>query len=479
MVFTSFNFLVFFPSVLIIYFLLPQKFRWVFLLAASYYFYINIKPVYALLLAGVTLTTYIFTNLIAKTKSDKKRQWLLIGAVTITLLPLFFFKYFNFVNEGIFGLLNAIGLHLPLPKLTLLLPVGISFYTFMALGYTIDVYNEEVESEKNIGVVALFLSFFPVVMSGPIERASNMFHQFKGKLQFSYEMMVSGMKLMLWGYFMKLALADRLSIYIDAVFRNADQHVGSSLLLATLMQPIRVYGDLGGYSLIAIGCAKVMGINVIPNFNRPFFATTMSEFWRRWHISLIKWLTDYVYTPLSFGFRKYGQWGIVIALNLTFIISGAWHGAALNFLVWGGIQGIALSLEMLTRKSKDAFEDRFNLAKKWWYILLGCAFTYLLFALSLSFGGDAATLPEVLKILSRIFTDSFHLPYKDGDTMLYGFIAFAILFIKDFMEEYYPGRVLLFNNKNNTVRWLSYYCVIFLIFYLGIFSGEQFVYFQF
>lgn len=479
MVFTSFNFLVFFPAVLLVYFLLPQKFRWMFLLAASYYFYINIKPVYALLLAGVTLTTYIFTNQIAKAKSDKTKKWLLISAIILTLLPLFFFKYFNFVNEGIFGLLNATGLHLPLPHLSLLLPVGISFYTFMALGYTIDVYNEEVDAEKNIGIVALFLSFFPVVMSGPIERASNMLHQLKGKLEFSYEKVVSGLQLMLWGYFMKLALADRLSIYIDAVFKNADQHVGSSLLLATLMQPIRVYGDLGGYSLIAIGCARVMGINVIHNFNRPFFATSMSEFWRRWHISLIKWLTDYVYTPLSFGFRRYGQWGIVIALNLTFIISGAWHGAALNFLVWGFIQGIALSIEMLTRKRKDAFEARFNLAKKGWYIMFGCVFTYLLFAFSLSFGGDAATVPEVFGIYGRILTDSFHMPYKDGDTMLYGFLAFSIVFIKDFMEEFYPGKVQLFNNKNNTVRWLSYYTVIFLIFYLGIFSGEQFVYFQF
>ncbi len=222
-----------------------------------------------------------------------------------------------------------------------------------------------------------------------------------------------------------------------------------------------------------------MGINVIHNFNRPFFATSMSEFWRRWHISLIKWLTDYVYTPLSFGFRRYGQWGIVIALNLTFIISGAWHGAALNFLVWGFIQGIALSIEMLTRKRKDAFEARFNLAQKGWYIMFGCVFTYLLFAFSLSFGGDAATVPEVFGIYGRILTDSFHMPYKDGDTMLYGFLAFSIVFIKDFMEEFYPGKVQLFNNKNNTVRWLSYYTVIFLIFYLGIFSGEQFVYFQF
>lgn len=479
MVFTSLNFLIFFPAVIILYFLLPNKFRWIFLLLASYFFYINIKPVYALLLAGVTITTYYLTILIERTKSEKKKKLLLITDIVLTLLPLFFFKYFNFVNEGVFTLLNYAGIHWSLPNISLLLPVGISFYTFMALGYTIDVYNEEIPAEKNLGIVALFLSFFPIVLSGPIERATNMFHQFKGKTAFKYESVVKGMQLMLWGYFMKLALADRLGIYIDAVFNNADQHVGSSLLLATLMDPIRIYGDLGGYSLIAIGCAKIMGFDIIPNFNRPFFATTMSELWRRWHMSLIKWLTDYVYTPLSFGLRKYGIWGIVIALNLTFIISGIWHGAALNFIIWGAIQGVALSIESLTWKRKSSFENSYQLKTKWWYILLGCVFTYLLFAFSLSFGADADTVPEVITILKKIFTDSFHLPYKDGDTMLYSFIAFSILFIKDFMEEYYPGRIQLFNNKNILVRWSAYYFVAFMIFYLGVFSGEQFVYFQF
>jgi D-alanyl-lipoteichoic acid acyltransferase DltB (MBOAT superfamily) len=479
MVFTSFNFLIFFPIVLILYFLLPQKFRWSFLLIASYYFYLNTKPVFALLLAGVTLTTYIFTILIDRTKSEKTKKQLLVADIIITLLPLFFFKYFNFVNEGIFNLLDYTGLHLSLPKISLLLPVGISFYTFMSLGYVIDVYNEEIEAEKNIGFVALFLSFFPIVMSGPIERAPNMFPQLKKKIEFNYEMAVSGMQLMLWGYFMKLALADRISIYINAVFQNTDQHVGSSLLLAALMQPIHVYGDLGGYSLIAIGCAKVMGFEIIPNFNRPFFATTMSELWRRWHMSLIQWLTRYIYTPLSFGLRKYGIWGIVIALNLTFIISGIWHGAALCFIIWGAFQGIILSFETFTRKSRESFVQRFNLRSKWWYILFGCGVTYILFAFSLIFGGDSESVPEILRIIKKIFTDSFHLPYKDGDTMLYSFIAFSILFIKEFVEEYYPGRIHLFGNKNIMIRWFSYYFVIFIIFYFGVFSGEQFVYFQF
>ncbi len=449
MSFTSFNFLVFFPIVIIIYFLLPQKYRWLFLLVASYFFYINIKPIYALLLVGVTITTYFFAILIDKAKSEKNKQRLLIVDITLTLLPLFFFKYFTAVDKGVIDLLNYTGLHIPLPNISLILPVGISFYTFMALGYVIDVYNEDIEVEKNIGIVALFLAFFPTVMSGPIERASNMFYQFKGKLEFKYEMVVKGFQMMLWGYFMKLTIADRLSIYIDAVFKNVDQHVGSSLLLASLMQPIRVYADLGGYSVIAIGCAKVMGIDVMPNFNRPFFATTMSELWRRWHMSLIKWLTDYVYTPISFGLRRYRQLGIIIALNLTFLISGLWHGAALNFLVWGLIQGLALSWETLTRKKKDSFETRFKLKNKGWYIFLSCFSTYLLFAFSLCFTGEAPTVPAVFHFLNKIFTNSLHVPYKDAiqcclDLWHLLFYSLKILWRNIILDEYFYSTIKIY-----------------------------------
>ena len=479
MVFTSLNFLIFFPAVIAVYFLLPQKFRWMVLLAASCFFYINVKPVYAVLLAGVIATTYIFTNLIDKAKSDKKKKVLLIADIIITLLPLFFFKYFNFVNDGIFTLLEYAGIRWPLPDISLLLPVGISFFTFMAIGYAIDVYNEEIEAEKNIGIVALFLSFFPVVMSGPIERATNMLEQFKAKLVFNYSMVVSGLQMMLWGYFMKLVVADRVAIYVNAVFNNAEQHLGSSLFLATLLQPIQIYGDLGGYSLIAVGCAKVMGINVMQNFNRPFFASSMSEFWRRWHISLITWLTDYIYTPLSFNLRKAGMKGIVAALMLTFLISGIWHGAALTFIVWGLMQGVVLSMEAVTKKQKTSFEKKHNLNNKWWYVFIGCVITYLIFAFSLVFGGTGAAVSRGFYIIGKIFTDIAHYPYKDGDTMLYSFIAVSILFIKEFMEEYYPGRVLLFENKKRAIRWGAYYFLIFLIFYIGVLGGEQFVYFQF
>jgi alginate O-acetyltransferase complex protein AlgI len=478
MVFTSFNFLIFFPTVIILYFSLPQKFRLILLLIASYFFYINIKPVFAILLAAITLTTYIFTSLIDKTKSEKKKKQLLIADIIIVLLPLVFFKYFNFLNDGLFTLLEYTGLRWPLPNISLLLPIGISFYTFMALGYAIDVYNEEIEAEKNLSIVALFLSFFPTVMSGPIERATNMFNQFKAKLEFNYTMAVNGLQLMLWGYFMKLVIADRVGLYVDDVFKIAETQSGSTLLLASLLQPIRIYADLGGYSLIAMGCAKVLGINIVSNFTRPFFASSMSELWRRWHKSLIKWLTDYVYTPLSFSVRKYGVWGIVIALMLTFIISGIWHGAALGFIVWGGIQGIILSIEILTKKSKDRFEKKYFLINNKGYILFNNIFTYVLFSFSLIFGATAISVPKACIVIKKIFTNSFDMPYLQKSTLLYSCIGISILILKEFFEEYYPRRILLFGNSNKIIRWGSYYLVLLAIFIFAS-TQQRFIYFQF
>lgn len=308
MVFTSLNFLLSFPLIAIVYYITPVKFRWLTLLIASYFFYINIKPVFALLVSGVTLSTYIFTRLIDNANTESRKRTFMVINILLILLPLFFFKYFTTINNGIFALLESHNIRWPLPEIKLLLPIGISFYTFMAIGYTVDVYNEELKSEKNIGFIALFLSFFPLILSGPIERAKNMIPQFKTHPKLDFTVVTQGMKLMLWGYFMKLVVADRIGIYVDAVYGNISQHNGTSLLLASILYPIQLYADFGGYSLIAIGTAKVLGINVMQNFKRPLFSTSMSEFWRRWHISLISWLTDYIYTPLSFAYRRFKVW---------------------------------------------------------------------------------------------------------------------------------------------------------------------------
>ena len=239
MVFTSLNFLLFFPLLAIVYYITPGKLRWITLLVASYFFYINIKPAFALLVSGVTLSTYIFTRLIDKAGTESGKKTLMVINIVLILLPLFFFKYFAVINNGILSLLDSYKVRWPLPEIKLLLPVGISFYTFMAIGYTIDVSNEEIKSEKNIGIVALFLSFFPLILSGPIERANNMLPQFKKQINLDFALITQGIKLMLWGYFMKLVVADRIGIYVDAVYGNIGQHNGTSLVLASMLYSIQ------------------------------------------------------------------------------------------------------------------------------------------------------------------------------------------------------------------------------------------------
>ncbi|MBN1185295.1 MAG: MBOAT family protein [Bacteroidales bacterium] len=397
--------------------------------------------------------------------------------IILILLPLFFFKYFSSINDGIIFLMESWHIRWPLPEITLILPIGISFYIFMAIGYTIDVYNESIKAEKNMGIVAVFISFFPLILSGPIERAGNMFPQFKKAKSLDFGNITAGLKIMLWGYFMKLVVADRLGIYIDAVYNNVDNHNGSSLLIASILYPFQVYADLGGYSLIAIGTAKVLGINVIQNFNRPFFATSMSQFWRRWHMSLITWITDYIYTPLSFAFRRYSVWGIVLSLMITFMVAGLWHGATLTFILWGLLQGIFLSMDTLTVKRRTSLERRYKLSKKAWYIIAGIIITFLMFASSLLIS-RLPDLGSVILIYKKILF-SGGTPYIDVTTLTAALIGLAIILFKDFKDEYFPERIYFFNSRSIIVRYSSYMLILFMILYLGVFSGNSFIYFQF
>jgi len=415
-----------------------------------------------------------------KTNSAERKKAILITNIIVILLPLFFFKYYNFVNSGVYDILDFMNIRWPLPEISWILPIGISFYTFMAIGYSIDVYNEEIKAEKNLGVVALFLSFFPILLSGPIERATNMFHQFKNKIHFNATNIEKGAQLMLWGYFMKLVVADRIAILLHAIFINAEHHTGTTLFMGVLLYPIQVYADLGGYSLIAIGSAKVMGYDVMANFRRPFFATSMSEFWRRWHISLISWINDYIYIPLSYNLRKYKIWGIVMALMLTFIIAGIWHGAAWIFIIWGFLQGTFLSIEALTSKQKKYFVKRYNLDKKTWYIFLSMLSTYFLFAFSELFGGAVSSANEAFFVIKKIFTNFSGPIYYDNPSMIFFLLIGIIsLFFAEWKTEFYKGSFSFFNNKRWIVRNLSYAYLIILILLIGVFDGGQFIYFKF
>lgn len=477
MIFTSFNFLIFFPVVLILFYLTPVKYRWVTLLIASYFFYINIKPVYALLTIGITTSTFIFTRLIDGTANENRKMNFMVINIILILLPLLVFKYFSVINNELLNLMDSYNLRYPLPEIKLILPVGISYYTFMSIGYTIDVYNEEVKAEKNIGLVALFVSFFPLVLSGPIERAKNMFPQFRDFKPVNYGNVSAGLRMMVWGYFMKLVVADRIGIYVDVVYGNISGHNGSSLLIASILYPFQVYADLGGYSLIAIGVSKIMGIDVIQNFNRPFFATSMAEFWRRWHISLITWLTDYVYTPLSFSLRRHRIWGIIISLYVTFLLAGIWHHADLTSIFWGLSQATFLSLEAVSYKRRTLLEKKYNLHRKPVYLLFCMATTFILFSSSQVFG-RAETIEDSFMVFSKILT-SLGSPYLDLTTIVYSMFGLLMLLIKDFKDEFIPGKISFFHHRNVMIRYSSYLIVIFLIILLGVVGSNRFIYFQF
>lgn len=477
MTFTSFEFLLFFPLVVLLYNIVPSKGRVWYLLVVSYVFYALMQPVYLVLLATITLLTYGVTRWIACIDNEDKKRWLEIVGIIAVLLPLFLFKYFNSIGAGVGSLLSAIGIEVTVPSIKWLLPVGISFYTFMSIGYIVDTYNEEVDVEKNIGSVGLFLSFFPIILSGPIERAGNMFPQFKEMQRSKPSDLTAGAKMMLWGYFMKLCVADRLGIYINAVFGNIVHHNGTSLAFASLLYPIQVYADLGGYSLIAIGAARCMGLKIIPNFNRPFFATSISEFWRRWHMSFIQWLTDYIYTPLTFLLRKQKMFGVILSLVFTFIISGIWHGAGLTHIMWGLSQALFLSIEAVTLKQRSAFEKKHDITSKGIYVAVCCLVVYLIFSFSQIFG-KCATVSDAFVVMSKIFTNSGKL-YIDVPTLGFAVIAVAILAFKDFRDEFFPKKFRLFESKHITIRFVSYALVLFLIVSMGVLDAGQFIYFKF
>ncbi len=464
--------------VLLVYYLSPSRFRVFILLVASYFFYLTLEPLYGLLLFGVTLSTYFFTRLISNSTVEREKRIYLFLNVGLILLPLLFYKYWPSLSTVLSQGLSFLSISYPLPSFSYLLPIGISFYTFVAIGYTVDVYNEEVEAERDFSVVALFLSFFPLILSGPIERAKSMLPQFRLASDLHYSNLTQGFKLMVWGYFMKLVVADRLSHYIDVVYGNVAGHTGTTLLFTSLLYPLQVYADLGGYSLIAIGTARMLGYGVRDNFRRPFFATTMSEFWNRWHISLIKWLTDYIYTPLSFAFRKRGLLGIVLALMLTFLISGLWHGAALTFVVWGLMQGTFLSIEALTKKRRSSLEQRYKLTGQWWYILLGCLITYLLFSAS-QIVARSQNLTEAWLIYKKIITQPGRL-YIDITVLSYSFLGLSLIFIKDLRDELLSFGRSIFYNNNQSLRHAFYYLLMYMILLLGVLDEDtQFLYFKY
>ncbi len=341
MLFNSVDFLIFFPVVTLIYAIVPKKGKCVWLLIASYYFYMCWNAKYALLIAFSTLVTYGAALAVEKCKTKAAKRWLLIGGFAANLGVLFFFKYFGFALQNLNKLLQHFSFRTIQNPFDLLLPVGISFYTFQALGYLVDVYRGDCKAEKNLLLYALFVSFFPQLVAGPIERSKNLFrqlHEAGEKKMMSPEGATQGFIMMLWGLFMKMVIADRIALFVDGVFQRSYAIGTVEAALGAAAFAVQIYCDFGGYSAIAIGSAKVMGFDLTENFNTPYFAVSIGDFWRRWHISLSAWFRDYVYIPLGGNrcnrFRKY------VNLMITFLLSGLWHGAAWTYVAWGMIHGL-------------------------------------------------------------------------------------------------------------------------------------------
>lgn len=404
-------------------------------------------------------------------QEGKKRRGILAGTIVFNLGILFFFKYCNFFINAFVDAFSLFGMKAQLSTLNIILPIGISFYTFTALSYSIDVYQKKVMPTKDLLAYLAYVTFFPSILSGPINRAQKQLPQYFTPRFFDYNNLVRGCKYLLMGGVMKLCLADRLGIYVDAVYGNITQHNGTTLLFTSILYTIQIYADFAGYSLMAIGSGKLFGIDLPINFARPYFAKTVTEFWRRWHISLTTWFRDYIYFPLGGNRVSKSRW--MLNTMIVFLISGLWHGAAYTFLIWGAFHGVCMIVE---RQIYGARMKQIDNGPSWTNVLrIGLTFCIVSFAWIFF---RAPTLADSTLIIGKIFSEPGSL-FIDTDTLAYAFMFMALIFVVDLVEEYAGNRIRLLNSKYTCVRWGAYLTMVVLILLFGVLDGGSFIYFQF
>jgi len=433
-------------------------------------------PIYILILAFTIIIDYIAGIFIENAVGTKRKFYLTISLIA-NIGVLSIFKYFNFLNENFSFLMHGFGLDNPVPYLSILLPIGLSFHTFQAMSYAIEVYRGNQKAERHFGIYALYVMFYPQLVAGPIERPQNLLHQFRQKYDFDYDRIVSGLKLILWGFFKKLVIADRLAFYVNAVYNNVDQHGGLTLLLATIFFAFQIYCDFSGYSDMAIGIARIMGFDLMKNFNRPYFAKNIAEFWSRWHISLSTWFKDYLYIPLGGNRVSVPKW--YFNLFIVFLISGLWHGANWTYLVWGGLNGVYLIFASQSKQFRENLNVKLGFTK-FPKLLKGSQIltTFILVAFAWVFF-RANTIADAFTIIKKIAGLDGSLFIENPSKLIFSFLGIAILFIVELKREFYKGKFSLFDNQNWMVRNLTYASLIIIILVFGVFDGGQFIYFQF
>lgn len=498
MLFNSLDFLIFFPIVICLYYLVPVRMRYLWLLISSYYFYMCWNAKYVILILFSTIVTFVSGIAMEKikntyrngSKSKKLKKLCVVVSFTLNLSVLFFFKYFDFLFQNLGNALQLFQIHLKQPAFDVLLPVGISFYTFQALGYTIDVYRDDIYAEKNFFRYAVFVSFFPQLVAGPIERSKNLLKQLAVPAKPKFETMRDGVLLMLWGYFLKVVLADRIAIFVDTVYGDFAKYDGYYLVIATLLFAVQIYCDFSGYSTIAMGASEILGIHLMENFDAPYLSRSVSEFWRRWHISLSTWFRDYLYIPLG-GNRK-GKIRKYINVMIVFLLSGLWHGSKWSFVAWGGLNGLYQVIGSMTRPVRDKMLLIFHLNRKTFsHKLLQTLTTFLLIDFTWIFF-RANRFLDAFSIIKKIgtaqnpwifFDSSLYqcgLSQRDFQLMLF---SIGILFGADCLK--YKGICIreVIARQDYWFRWGVIAFGILFILLVGVwgtgYNAASFIYFQF
>ena len=476
MLFNSVSFLIFFPIVTIGFFLLPHKFRWQWLLAASCFFYMCFVPYYIVILAGTIVVDYFAGIQIEKTTGRKKKAWLYFSIIT-TCAILFVFKYYNFFTTNVNELAKALHWNYSIDTLKLILPIGLSFHTFQSLSYVIEVYRGNQKSEHHFGIYSLYVMFYPQLVAGPIERPQNLLWQFRKEHYFEYDRVKKGLFLILWGLFKKIAIADRVAPFVNSVYDNPQHYHGISIWIATFFFAIQIYCDFSGYSDIAIGTARVMGFDLMKNFNAPYFSLNISEFWRRWHISLSTWFKDYVY--ISLGGNRKGKARHALNLFITFMLSGLWHGAAWTFIIWGAFHGLGLVILIYTKKIRDKISSLMPAA---FYNVLAGLFTFAFVCFGWIFF-RAKNVHLALEIIKNGFKRG---KFSELDSaaftsyiLLFVLVTCISLLVADYMGTKVEDKESVVLSRRPIVRWGIYIAIIAIIAIIGNFGNNQFIYFQF
>jgi D-alanyl-lipoteichoic acid acyltransferase DltB (MBOAT superfamily) len=488
MLFNSFSFFLFFPTVTMLYFVLPHRFRWQLLLAASCLFYMAFIPWYITILALTIVIDYFAGLWIAKPEISKKaKRNVLIVSIVSTCLVLCLFKYFNFITGNLEALAKLAGWNYSLNALNLILPIGLSFHTFQSLSYVIEVYRGNQAPERHFGIYALYVMFYPQLVAGPIERPQNLLHQFRVAHNFDYQRVVDGLKLMAWGLFKKVVIADRWAVVVNQVYGQPQNYEGLPLIAATVAFAFQIYCDFSGYSDMAIGAAQVMGFRLMDNFNRPYFSKSIAEFWKRWHISLSTWFRDYLYIPLGGSRTKSWRWQF--NLFITFLVSGLWHGANWTYVIWGGINGFYMLMSIWTAGFRQRMCQCLCLTKvpaihKYLRILM----TFVLVCVAWVFF-RATSVSDAVYILTHMcrgvyeqgrLTGGWRLLTMglDGPELLVAIVATAGLILVHGIQRHGSIRHML-AERPAWQRWSLYYILTMAIILFGMPGKQEFIYFQF